>query len=107
MAVLAAQLESSESDRRDDNRITASLPMLLSPQGHIRLIDFSDSGFRAHATDSLRAPGASGRATLVINACGYAVRKEITFEVVRIVGDTVGARYETLSTTTEHTGCGF
>lgn len=107
MSVSRAQLEADDANRRHDERVTASLPMLLSADGHIRLIDFSESGFRAHATDRLRAPGASGRATLVINACGYAVRKEITFEVVRIVGDTVGARYETLSSSTEHTGCGI
>jgi hypothetical protein len=107
MTFVRAQLEAVEEDRREHPRQAESLPLLQTEFGYIRLIDFSDTGFRAIPGASALKQGASGRATLHLNACGYAVRKEIAYEVLRVDGDMVAARYETLRTVTEHTGCGI
>lgn len=107
MDVIESQLDSIAVDRREAFRLTTALPVLEIEGARRPVLDFSTHGFRAALPDRYRRSGATGIATLHLQAAGYAVRKRVAFEVVHIDQAAVGARFEVLETVSEDTGMLF
>lgn len=98
---MEAYEEKVGAERRVEVRLTTVLPTLEIDGKRRALVDFSTHGFRAKLPEEYREIGRTGKGILDIQAAGYSVQKTIEFTVMRVDKETVGVRFDTLSTVSE------